>query len=140
MICYRCQTENEAGDPSTGSGRPHYCKQCGADLWVSPEQKDDGSRNSLMYVLILMAWEYFTYIVWMIVPKLISVTSYRSGLSGFGSGVRRMTSIFSVIRWTTGGLTLLLTILFAILSTNTRARVCLIVFAVIRLIMLLVYR
>jgi len=51
-----------------------------------------------------------------------------------------MTSIFSVIRWTTGGLTLLLTILFAILSTNIRARVCLIVFAVIRLIMLLVYR
>ena len=130
MNCYRCQTENEPG--------AHYCRQCGADLWVSPEQKDDGSRKGLMYVLIVMGWDYFTYLIWLVIPKLVTMTASRN-LSGFTNGTR-ITSIFSVIRWSTGTISLLLMIVFAILCTNIRARVCLIVFAAIRLFLLLYYQ
>jgi len=130
MICYRCQTENEPGS--------HYCRHCGADLWVTPEKKDDDSRRGLMYVLIVMSWDYFTYLIWLVIPKLVTMTA-STGIGGFSDG-RRIARIFSAIRWATGTISLLLMIVFAILCTNTRARVCLIVFAAIRLFILLYYQ
>jgi len=125
MICYRCQTENETG--------AHFCKLCGADLWAAPVKRDDGARDTVMYLLILTGWEYFTYLVWMVASKLMS-------MDGFGRGIRRLSSIFSVIRWTTGGISLLLLILFAILTKNNIARICMIIFAVIRVLLMVVYR
>ncbi|HSC37787.1 MAG TPA: hypothetical protein VLD19_07950, partial [Chitinophagaceae bacterium] len=124
MNCYRCNTENETGDPSTGSGRAHFCRQCGADLWTVPAAKDDGSRKTLHYVLILLGWEYFSNIVWTIVPILYT---------GFGLDYRRIRTVFSIVRWSVDGISLLLLVLFAVLSTNKIARILLIVFAVLRL-------
>jgi hypothetical protein len=47
--------------------------------------------------------------------------------------------LYAVMRWSMGGISLLLLVIFAILSTNTMARVLLIVFAVLRLGLLLAY-
>ena len=124
MNCYRCNTENETG--------AHFCRQCGADLWHVPAEKDDGSRKSLRYVLILMCWEYFTYLVWLAVPRLITNQVFRSGYRG-------VSMLYAAMRWSMGGISLLLLVIFAILSTNTTARILLIVFAVLRLGILLAY-
>ena len=124
MNCYRCNAENETS--------AHFCRQCGADLWAVPVAKDDGSRKSLRYVLILMCWEYFTYLVWLAVPRLINPL-------GFNNGYRGLSMLYTTLRWSMGGISLILLVVFAILSTNTMARILLIVFAVLRLGLLLAY-
>jgi hypothetical protein len=123
MNCYRCNTENETG--------AHFCRHCGADLWEVPVEKDDGSRKSLHYVLILMCWDYFTMLVWMVIPRLVVSQRF------FETGYSRISSIYNIVGGVLGSISLLLLIIFAILVTNKTARILLIVFAAFRLLALM---
>ncbi|MBS1566018.1 MAG: zinc ribbon domain-containing protein [Bacteroidetes bacterium] len=126
MHCYRCQTENEPG--------AHYCKHCGADLWQAPEPaKAETYHRDLMHVLIIMGWEYLTYFIWMLVPFLMRIGSFSSG------GYRSVNKLYLFMNLFTGGITLALTITFAVLARNRVGRIILIVFAVLRLISMAVY-
>ena len=135
MICYRCGTENpsilQQAQAGPGSVEVHYCKQCGADLWNGPAGSDDGARKSLIHVLILVGWEYFTHVAWLVLPRMVQ----RVARSGFVS----MSSFYKVVSWGFGGVELVLLVLFAALARNMTARICLIVFMAVRLLLLIAY-
>lgn len=138
MICYQCKTDNTPSDAA--QPQPRYCKQCGTDLWQAPAVKAQtaGLSNDLLYVLIVLGWDYFTYLVWIVVPKLI--TRSFTGTSSYGQGLRSISGIFSAMRWGLGSISVLLMILFAVLCKNNTVRVCLIIFAMVRLLALVVYQ
>ena len=125
MICYKCQVENEPG--------AHYCKQCGTDLWVAQVQKDDGARRSLIHVLILLGWEYFTYLFWFVLQQAISRWSL------FSRDYKRISVLYKGVSWTFGGIELVLLITFMALAKNMTARICLLVFMVLRVLLLILY-
>jgi len=87
-----------------------------------------------MHVLIILGWEYFVYLVWAIVQRLFVMSrSYRSG-------VISTTTLFTAMRWVFGGIEIVLLMVFATLARNNTARICLIVFAVLRLLLLISYQ
>ncbi len=122
MNCLRCNTANDDA--------ARFCKNCGADLAYAPATANEATNNSIVYLLVLMGWEYFTYLVWFIINKAVIPLGH----------VSRITQVYKFTGLMLDSISLLLVVLFAVLVRNQTVRICLIVFGVIRLGILLVYR
>ena len=120
MQCLRCNTDNEEG--------ARFCKNCGTDLWYKPAAavKDNGASQSMMYVLILLGWDYFKAIGWLLVRKLSTVADFT-----------RLSLIYNVTNWIFDGVSLVLLIVFSILVKNNTARIFLIIFTVLHFLLML---
>jgi hypothetical protein len=125
MNCPNCNALNESN--------AKFCRNCGADLASMPAAAAESSNKDLMYVLIFLGWEYFIYLVWFVLQKLVVPIMFRS--SGVGSY-----DFYKVFGWIEDLLSITLLIVFMTMVKNKTAKIAFIVFLIIRIIMLIGYR
>ena len=84
-------------------------------------------------MLILLGWEYFTYLFWFVLQKVITRWSL------YRSDYKRISILYKGVSWVFGGIELVLLITFMALAKNMTARICLLVFMILRVLLLILY-
>lgn len=119
MNCLRCNTENEEG--------AKFCKNCGMDMSYTPSKENTNSNQTINQLLILLGLSSFFSIIYLIL----------------NFGVRKFYwdyEIYEYIGWATIIISILLFLVFAIITKHKNTRVFLIIFLLIEIIQLVVYR
>ena len=129
MNCLRCNTQNEEG--------AKFCKSCGMDLSYVPAENTGKPNQSLTYLLIIMSWEYFTWLIWFLIQKVIVPKFYQTdGTTDWSKADK----LYKVTGWTTDIISIFVLLVFSIIIKNKTGRIFLIIFTIIRICMLLGYR
>jgi hypothetical protein len=129
MNCLRCNTSNEEG--------AKFCKNCGMDLTYLPATKDENTIKSITYILIVMSFEYFSWLIWFAIQKVIVPQFYQKDGSTDWDAANKL---YKTIGWSVDILSILVLIIFTMLIKNKTARIFLIIFALVRIGLLLGYR
>ncbi len=131
MNCLRCNTPNEDG--------AKFCKNCGMDLTYNPSTTNSSAidRQNLIYLLIVMSWEYFTWLIWFAIQKVIVPRFYSTdGVTNWDEANK----LYKTLGWTVDIISILVLLVFSIIIKNRTARIFLIIFTVLRIAMLIGYR
>lgn len=128
MNCPNCNTPNDAG--------ARFCKNCGGGLAYKPVATPAGLGNDITYLLVLLGWELFSYLTWFVVGRIIVPHALRNdNLSN-----NAVADLYRGTGWTLDIISLLMLIVFSVLVKSNTARIFLVVFAVLRLGMMLATR
>ncbi|HYE54228.1 MAG TPA: hypothetical protein VD996_05265 [Chitinophagaceae bacterium] len=120
MNCLRCNTPNEPGATT--------CIKCGTDLSFLPVQTTPD--KTVQYLLIIMGWEYFCWILWFVIAKLIIPRSEAANATQF----------YDIAGWGMDIVSIILLLIFANLAKNPMAKGFLFLFMAIRIGLFIFYR
>lgn len=124
MFCQNCNTHNES--------RSTFCINCGVVLNKAPLKQD----QSLNFLLIILSWEYFTWIFWFFIQN-IYVPKYFNSDSEL---TMTLADFYILLNWTSDIISLILLIVFFILSKVSSVKAFLFVFLLIKIALLIGYR
>lgn len=125
MNCPRCGTPKEETD--------RFCSNCGMSfIYKPPVTAPVNSNQPVVLLLIIMAWEALTSLLWLLLQKFLSSSFRDSGMD--------MVRIYNIAGWVFESITIILLIIFSVIIRNNTARIFLIIFAVIKFGLLLWYR
>jgi len=113
MNCLRCNTPNEEV--------AKFCKNCGMDMTYTPSNQNTNSNQTINQLLILLGLNAFFSICYLIL----------------NFGVRKFEwdfKIFTYVGWTTNIISILLLLVFVIITKHKNTRVFLIIFLLIETI------
>jgi len=119
MNCLRCKTPNEEG--------AKFCKNCGMDMSYTPSNDNTNSNQTINQLLILLGLSSFFSIIYLILNL---------GVRKFDWGYQ----IYDYVGWATNIISILTFLVFAIITKHKSTRVFLIIFLLIEIIQLVVYR
>jgi hypothetical protein len=124
MNCVQCNNPLDSTD--------NFCRNCGSAVrYARPgaSNKDDNNQ-AVTLLLIYMCWSFFMALVYLLISK-VAMRSINSMDIG---------KIYNVIGWFSQVTNFLLLLIFSIIIKSNRARIFLIVFAAIEMLLIVGYR
>lgn len=119
MICPSCKTVND--DDAA------FCKNCGRGMYGNTSTGGE-AEQSINYLLIFIGWFCFTTVLWFIIQQVavpIMIKNYASA--------NTVSKIYQYVGTPTEVITLILAIVFAILSKHRMTRIVLLIFSILKI-------
>lgn len=124
MNCLRCNADN--GEEAK------FCKNCGTDMAYVPAPQNDGLKQSVLFLLVVLGWHYVIFLMY----DALNLYVRKQGTYN-SPGV--ITDIYKVADWFNTGSTIILMLILAIIVKNDTVRIFLIILVLIRIAMTLAF-
>jgi hypothetical protein len=128
MECNNCKSANTENSV--------FCCQCGEALLSSAVNPNQIAKKSLTLVLIMLAWEIFMNIIWLIIAKGLVPLLNHGNIYWDRCNVD---IIYKASGWLFGLVSIALGVTFAILARHKAARGLLIAYTVVHFVAFLIY-
>ncbi len=122
LNCYKSREENQ-----------QYCGTCGDNL-----VNGENPKHTINILLSLLAAEIFVILIWLAAQKLVAPVLFRDAAGNIDYNT--IGPIYNVLGWITDSAMVVITLICMLLVKNKNARILLVVYFVIRIIVMVVYR